>query len=203
METIKFINEDEYLTLDIRNDTYQNLNLPKEEYLNLYSLYMYYFTKYLIKTIRLDQYDESLKNSNLSFVNIIENQDVYQLMNSSLLNYFYIRNNIYLDKLTNDELNFLKQQLTSLNYNINEEIESFIEKTYKKLIFETINNNPNMIAKISHGPISSSAFFSRNDALVIGFRYDEFNLNGKDEKTWHENYKNQRYFRCYRIFEII
>ena len=85
---------------------------------------MYYFTKYLIKTIRLDQYDESLKNSNLSFVNIIENQDVYQLMNSSLLNYFYIRNNIYLDKLTNDELNFLKQQLTSLNYNINEEIET-------------------------------------------------------------------------------
>lgn len=55
----------------------------------------------------------------------------------------------------------------------------------KSSIIEALENDKNV------GPTSSS-FFARNDALVIGFRYDEFNDEGMDDETFDINYENQQ-----------
>ena len=161
-----------------------------EEYLNLSTLYRKLLNEY-IKLLGLQKYDELLKNSNLNFIKIDEQeQDFYQYYNNSNLTYYYIRNNIYLNRLTLEEKNFLKNKLNNQDYTMDNETITFINNTFKKVIKE-IHNNVNEPFDTNFGPTSSS-FFARNDALVIGFRYDEFNDVGMDDETFDINYENQQ-----------
>ena len=192
MEKIRIINENEYFSLDINDKIYQNMNeIQKDEYLNMYSLYMNFFIKYLIKIINLQEYDKLFSGSSPIFVPVKDkNMDIYQLVCSSLLKYVYIRNNLYLERLTADELKFLRTKLTNCDYSFNKEAFEFINTTFKKVIFELIDNDYNKIVQINRGPLSES-FFAPNNSLVIGLRYDKFNLNNMSEEAWFENQCDQ------------
>ena len=173
---------------DIESNFFDNkLNIPnKEDYLSLYILYRKLFNKYIINTLNLKKYEEELKNSNLNFIPVIEKkQDIYQFIVSDELDYFYIRNNIYLEHLTNEEINYLR----SLS-NTNIDSTEFIEKTYKKVIFNDALNN-GKLCKVFYGP-QSKIFSAPNNALVLGFRYDSFNKNNLSEKEYMDNYDKQR-----------
>ena len=108
-----------------------------------------------------------------------------------MLKYFYIRNNIYLNRLTKEELEFLKRKLINRDYSFDESVFNFINSTYKKLIFEVINENPSIIAKISYGPVSDT-YFALNNSLVLGIRYDEFNIGTMTEDEWFFNRIKQK-----------
>ncbi len=161
-----------------------------QEYLNLSTLYRKLLNEY-IKLLGLQKYDDLLENSNLNFIKIDESeQDFYQYYNNSDLTYYYIRNNIYLNRLTIEEKNFLKNKLNNQDYNLDNETITFINSTFKKLIKE-IHENINEPFDTNFGP-TSSRYLARNDALIIGFRYDEFNDNGMDDETFDKNYEKQK-----------
>lgn len=165
-------------------------NSDKQKYFLKYFLYRKLFTEFLILKLELKEYDEEIANSKLNFrPSNKDDMDFYQYFSSEELKYFYIRNNIYIDKLSEIEDNFLQNKIDNNNYNLDIEAEKFIEATYEKVIFEDVLNNGDTCITI-YGPDSSS-FMAPNNAVVVGFRYDEFNLNGLDDNNWNELHNKQ------------
>jgi len=188
------VNEDDLRTIFPYNSEFF-INVldenKKNEYFHMYSVYRELFTKYIINKLGLKNYDNKLENSDLEFLKIEPGEmDIYQYFSSDKLNYFYIRNNIYLEKLTEEEKQFLKE--LSDEQEMTMEVEEFIERTFKKLIFEDISRNVDSNSKrvIMYGPDSSN-FMADNDALVIGLRYNEFAKNGVDSGNVGELYVKQ------------
>ena len=77
----------------------------------VYLLYRKLFTEYIIEKTELKKYDEEIKNSNLNFIPVEEEKmDIYQYFSCDILKYFYIRNNLYLEKLDKKDINFLEKK---------------------------------------------------------------------------------------------
>ena len=192
MNSITLISEEDY---ELRFPNNDKLNIKemsqnlKTDFLKMYSFYMNLFTKYLTTKTLIKKFDDYLNHSNLNFVKIEEeNKDIYQKLSGNTLKYFYVRNNLYLDRLTTEEIMFLKNLIINNSMELDSKTEKFIESTYKKLMFEDIDESSDILTNF--GP-ENIQFFAPSNALIIGFRYDEFNYNGMSDKEWDENYNKQ------------
>ena len=105
-------------------------------------LYKKLFLEYVIKELELNNYDEILNRSPLNYIPIsYENKDNYQKNNSKGLKYFYIRNNIYIERLTRDDISFIQKKRKNGEEVLDEEWAEFIENTYPKIIQENNSRN--------------------------------------------------------------
>ena len=178
MYKMQKINLDIYNKSSIKSNQKYFDNLEdsvKEKYLVLYSKYSNMLYKYLINKIDLLKYDDLLKNSQEKFQKIAtDKMDMYQLLASEFLNYLYIRNNIYIERLTEDEKIYLQ--------NLSEYDESFIEKTYKRVILEMPDESSNMMTLFGPDDIK---YFKPVNSLVIGIRYVKYDKDlNMDEEEW-------------------
>lgn len=194
MKEFTIITETEYGTRFPQNELYNIEDMDqdmKEYFFQLYSLYYHLLIKYVIKKTNLTKYDNHFLNSPLHYKVVEkENMDIYQSLSSDNLNYFYIRNNVYLDRLSNEERAFLSEKLKNDNTQLSMESEMFIENTFNRVIMETTKSSGENCV-INFGPEAMS-FYAPINALVIGFRYDEFSLNGMDDNAWdQQNYKQR------------
>lgn len=163
----------------------------KKEYIEQYNIYRSLFVEFIIEKLDLKNYDEELEKSELRYLSSnIENMDLYQYFSSDELKFFYIRNNMYIEKLTEEEKNWLNERIKNNNYELDDEAKEFIENTYEKVIFEDVLKNGSKCITL-YGPDSSS-YLAKNDAIVIGINYDEFNLQGLADSEWSELYFNQQ-----------
>lgn len=162
----------------------------RKEYINLYNLYRKLFTEYIIKKIKLDKYDNEVKESVLKFYEVPkEEMDVYQYFSSEELKYFYIRNNIYIERLTDEELKFLKNKIEKDNYDLDSDTRDIIENTYQKVIYEgNIEDDKKYITL--YGP-NNRSYLAPSDSIVIGFRYDEFFEDGLEDEIWRIRHLKQ------------
>lgn len=189
MNNIKYIDENWFSLRTPNNNENILTNLStqkKETYLKLYSIYSYLLNQYLIKKLNLKEYDTILANWKINFPVIQENNmDIYQYLSSGLLKYFYLRNNIYIERLSKEDTDYLYNIYNTKNLNLDEEKEKFIERTYLNIILE----EPNQINHyINYGPDNSN-YFKPTNAIIIGFRFDEY-LN-HNIKTWPETHYEQ------------
>ena len=163
----------------------------QKRYLEEYSVYRTWYTEFLIRLLKLNDYDLQISESELKFKPVLEDKmDVYQFFLRDKLKYLYIRNNIYIEKLTEEERSFMQKFLSDNCLPYNDEIDQFIKKTFKKLIFEDITRKGDKI-QVMYGPDSQN-YMARNDAIVIGFRYDEWNMDGLSDEEWDElDYKRK------------
>ena len=191
-ENIKVIKENDFNTRfpNTNENTFNKLdNESKDLYLQLYSTYSCMFRKYIIKKLDLLKYDKLVENSELNYVAIKdENMDIYQDFTKDYLKYFYIRNNLYIERLTREEKEYVFQNFVLDNIELDEKMTEFIEKTYPKIIFEKTNNQT--ISKINFGP-NNEQYYALNNSVVIGLRYDEFNLNGLSDDEWDKLHNKQ------------
>lgn len=163
----------------------------KEKYINLYNLYRKLFTEYLIEKLDLKLYDNLLLNSGDGFNPVPEEKmDIYQYFSMEELKYFYVRNNIYVEKLDEEEKNFFESKLESKNLELDLETEKMIEKTFPKVILEDLKKGYEKY-KVFFGPDNKS-FLANNDSIVIGFRYDNFKNDGLGDDAWFERFLKQR-----------
>lgn len=173
-------------------------NKLKKEYFLLYFSYRKLFTEYIIKEANLIKYDDKISSSKLNFRPIdIEDMDVYQYFSSNVLKYFYIRNNIYIEKLTNEEREMLCQNIKDENCKLTPDIEEMIKNTFQNVIFEDVGKDGKNYM-IPYGP-NSRSFLAKNNSLVIGMRYDEFYEDGLDDESWELLY-NERVTYLYTFF---
>lgn len=168
-------------------------NMPenqKKKYLLLYNMYRKLFTVYIMQKLKLKSYDKKIEKSELEFTaNKKQDMDIYQYFSSDILKYFYIRNNIYIEKLNKKEIDFLEKKIQSKNYELDDETMQIIESSYRRVIFEDVLKNGEL-CKTLYGP-NSSNFFADNNAIIIGVRYDEFAENKLNDDEWDELHQQQ------------
>lgn len=171
----------------------------KEIYLKKYTFYRDLFTKFIIEKANLQEYDLKIKNSEYDFKpNEKDDLDFYQYFSSDVLSFFYIRNNIYIERLDEAENNEMQELMEKHQEELNDETRKFIEKTYKKIVVEEISNDEEK--KMSfYGP-NTTSFMAPSDSLVIGMRYDEFAEDNLTDEKWKERCRNQR-ITLYKIFD--
>ena len=181
------------------NDLSGNDKFEKEEYVNLYSTYHNLITQYMANKMGLSLIDRTIENSSLNYVSIKEeDMDIYQYLSSDIMNYFYLRNDIHLERLDDNEIAFLKNLSNNEQVELNEEIILYIESTMSKALSSLIDE-PNVLA--TYGP-NAMEYKVPSNSLVIGFRYDEFNLDGMTEEEWDSNH-DEKMMDLSDMFELL
>ncbi len=162
------------------------------EYFSLSLFYRNFLEIYVGNLLGLQRFDDEITNSNLKFEKVAEEEkDVYQMF--SIYNYFYLRNTIYIERLTIQDLNFLIRKLNKKDNNLDEETKEFLQRTYPLVVTSDIKNEETLT---NYGPLSSS-FFAPSNAIVFGIRCSDDFLATDDE--WLEiNFQQQNYLEQMR-----
>lgn len=155
---------------------------PTDMYLTLQSFYKLLLEKYFDSIFHIRNYDDLLKISDLNFSEVKEEEkDIYQRISN--FHYFYIRNTIYLEKLTIAQINHLIAKFNVQDYNLDEKTIHLIEDTYS-LVLE---NDTKEETYINYGP-SQTSFFASSKALILGVRYDQYFHSGESDEEWFSNH---------------
>ncbi len=169
-----YIDEEYYLSRFPKTDyDFENLDVDsKKVFLTRYSVYSNFLYEYLINKTKIKEFDDKLKNNKEHEFEAIDddNKDMYQFMAKNKLEYYYIRNNLNLGNLSNEEIAFIDNRIKNNNFSYDNEVEKFIESTLKKVL--SFSNDKNLL--INFGPSGSSSFFVKNESLIIGQRINEF-----------------------------
>ncbi len=147
-------------------------------YFELLNRYKSFLEQYLKEKLCLDLIDENLEKSPLGFEKIKdEDKDFYQKTSTMGLNYIYLRNNIYIEHLKDEDIEFLSKQSE-----YNDTTKEFIKRTCISVI------NPYEDSKIIfYGPENQKHICDSTD-IVLGIRYDEFVTNGMSDDEFQKNF---------------
>ena len=194
MEKYKVLTKEDLEDRTPKSQKYDFSKLTEEQmeyYLNLTSFYYHMLNKYVASKLGLQEYDDMLKNSPLNFVATTEeNMDLYQSVAPDEMSYFYVRNNVYIERLTKEERHFFRDRMDKENIELDDEMMKKIEETMPKVISEATSLNQQ--GMVNFGP-SNKQYYAPLNSLVIGFRYNEFDISGcKDDDEWDVNHSNQR-----------
>lgn len=155
-----------------------------KEYLNIYSLYRKFYTEYIYNTLDLKKYESKLKASGLQFKGINDkNKDFFQRFSNEILEYFFIRNILYIDELNNEEIDELRLRVIEKKYIFDEKAEKLIEETYKKVL----KRNNIEDSEIIRGIVCEN-YLIKEGTLILGMRYNSFTENGLSGSKWLDDY---------------
>lgn len=172
MQKNNFINENELMLErpNLREECNITTDKEMENYLIAYNVYSNLLIQYMSKKFYLLNADKELEKHNDIFSEIKEeNKDLYQHSSTGYLKYYYIRNNIHIERLSQEELKYLYDIYNSNNLHLTKEREEFIENTYLNVIVE-INTKD---VSVNYGP-DDKQFIKPSNAIIIGVRYNEF-----------------------------
>lgn len=167
-----------------------------ERYYTLLKNYKVLFEKYLLSKLPLKDMDDKIVNSDLKFVPIgNDKMDFYQKFSTMKLKYIYLRNNLYVYKLSLNEIDTIVNLSANQLAKPSAKLMELIDDTYKMVIdARPLGEDIDVGYKKCYG-IDSSDYWLNSDELVIGVRYDEFADNGLGEgNEWVDNYNKQLEF---------
>ncbi|MCR5230282.1 MAG: hypothetical protein K6D03_09160 [Solobacterium sp.] len=175
--TRKHLTDSMYLTIFPPTNIKYFLEMESEkrrEYLDDVSAYYDLFLQYLIHNTCIKKYDDELRDYKeclFPFESVSEHdQDIYQYLCNHRLSYFYIRNNIYLERLDDQEREQLHSLKNSCEYN--DQIDSFIGKTFRRVTSEITDGSAYSV-RTNFGP-ATQHYFAPAGSIVIGGRIYEY-----------------------------
>lgn len=190
---MKYISKEdlEYLipnNIDLELAYYKGLakdNELNDEYLELYSIYYNYLELYLNNILNIKEKEQYLDNLNKKFNQVDDSEkDIYQYLSNN--KYFYLRNTLYVEKLSKEDINYLLQNPN----NYNEKIEKIIDNTFAEIITTSLFETPE--CNLFYGPQTSN-YSALNNNLVIGIRFGEENSDLYDnDDVWFQDYSFRR-----------
>ena len=134
----------------------------KRVYLNRTEVYHNALLDMLIKTLNLEKIENSLDNSSNEFKPVDDEQkDIYQNLANDKLKYIYLRNNLYIERLS-------ESQLQVLDNNEKEKIFSLVQETFRDII----DDYPDKQMITNYGP-DSDKYFSKSSNIILGVRIDD------------------------------
>lgn len=169
-------------------------NISLEEYGILKKTYKQLFEIYLQNKIDLKLYDNKIKNSDLDFgkgyptkSNLINDLGEYLG-----LDYIYIINDFFIEKLSVNDLNELRKVYQEKKYNIN--TIKIIEKTYKDVLNNNFVNGKYINEPFNrcYGPMIPKNF-ALSDSLVIKIIFGK-NTKQYDDEEYLVNAKAKTNF---------
>ncbi len=104
-------------------------------YLYMQAIYRLNLDAYLLETLDIKALNEKLKNSDLGFVcRKPENRNLYERESMMELEFIYLRNNLYIEYLSEDQLKLLENQLKAGKTEVTDEIKKMVKETYREVI---------------------------------------------------------------------
>lgn len=161
-------------------------DVPNEHYFRLYWIYRNLFDCFLKQTLNLTYYNRRIADSGLRFIPVKRNDmDIHQYLSTMGLSFFYLRNELYVEKLSPADIDTLLGLTAWDVLNPKPATTRIIERTWKTVIDSNVE--PGTIGMSRYGPDSDNFWFE-SDQLVIGFRHDDFADNGLGEnEAWDKN----------------
>jgi hypothetical protein len=139
----------------------------EEKYNLLVRNYKYLLEYYINSRIDLSNYDNMIKNSDLS----IGTNSKYKSINEYLnLDYIFLINNLFVEKLSNEDINEILNKFNKDN--ISNELITIIERTYKDVILDNYREDgyTDKIYKVCYGSIVPRNMVN-NNSLVFKLIY--------------------------------
>ena len=202
MDIFKLINENVEISdekLLIEKGLYQDGTFSNKFY-KLYRYYQILLDKYLLDKFNLEEYDNRIANSDLLFIPVKkEDKDYYGYMSSMGLKYIYLRNNIYVEKLSNEDIDKIINLSGEEINKPSKEIMDIIDRTYQTVIDYCGGKKISGIS--NYGPDTDNFWFDSSE-LVFGLIFDDFADDNLNDDEWLENNFKQTEFINNIIDEI-
>lgn len=149
--------------------------------------YKYEFLNFLFKKLRLDVIENELKKNGISCIDA----DISGLY-PDLSKYFSLVNNVDISRLSDDMKDKYKYYFSLshqeiIDKGLQEEVNKFLEDSYKLILFPNIKEN-----FFFYGPINYN-YVAPRDSIVLGFNYCEFNI---PEENFDELHFKQESYVC-------
>ena len=176
-----FPNSIDYELARSKNLYPENIN---DKYYLLQKKYQTVLEKYLNDILNLKGYDDFISHSNLKF-NVTTNKDYYQQSSTLELNYIYIKNNLHIEKLSNEDLDNLSKDINVLD---------IVKRTYKNIIKISCLNNkkcPDQFKTQYFESFDTDKTVFNNDSLIFIIKAEVSNAN--DDSFWID-VKNKQIF---------
>ncbi len=158
-------------------------------YQQVYNLYQKGLDTFLLQNTPLREYEEKLKNSPLDFgVMPQEKRNPFHKNSYLGLDYFYVRNFLFIEKLSLEDLNVLKEIVKQNNEIIDEVILEIVKRTFKDVIVDNYRDGKyEEKTQTCYGHFIPANVVPSSH-LVIALQY------GKNNKTYDRDdfYRNQQ-----------
>ena len=170
--------------------------LDKNLYQELAKKYKYILEYYLSTVIDFKKYEKEIENANL----YIGKNSKYRSLNEYLdLDYIFLLNNLFIEKLSSDDINLLK----SFHGEVSLIFIDLIKRTYKDVIYDNYlkEGYSDQIYKVCYGAVVPSNFVD-NKSLVLKIYYGK-NTKNIDGKAFIELHEKQLEFFLKLMKELI
>lgn len=149
--------------------------------------YKYEFLKFLYEKLKLNAIEKKLESAKISCIN-----DGVSGLYSEISKYFSLVNKVDTSRLTSEMQDKYKYYFSLshqeiINNGLQEEMNKFLEDSYKLMLF------PNIKEKfVFYGPINYN-YVAPRDSIVLGFNYCEFNI---PEENFDELHSKRKAYVC-------
>ena len=104
-------------------------------YCILQARYREVLSKYLLRKLPLESFDKEIGENELCFLPVeAKRQSAYQFYDCLGLKYFYLRNNLHIERLSVDELELLKSSISEQSSENEDAVARLVESSWKKII---------------------------------------------------------------------
>lgn len=155
-----------------------NSSIYEDKYLLLQAGYCAIFNAFLCDRVSLNEYQNCLDISELGFPK--GSRTEYSEIGAFGRKNIYIRNSLYVERLSNEDIELILDAIDGETIRINDELLSLVERTWKEIVVvhldQDANDEPYEIVYDEDGINKMSAF---NDSLVLELAYSaEFDSAG-------------------------
>ncbi len=158
-------------------------------------LYRLGFENYLQQLFDIEKYDNLLSESELNFLPA-EGDNITQQQENSMLGmkYIYVRNDIHLERLTEEDYEILKDAAEQTGEDITgdteipDSVQEMIERTFCNIIAPNIIEKEEDKTVLTSFDVSGSKLFTNNSIVFYVVTQEEFDKNGEyvDEENEHQ-----------------
>ena len=145
----------------------------------VYKIYSLFLLKYIDEKLGLTKIENDIDNSVLDIKEVEESEkDIYQSL--SYLKYFYVRNTLFIERLSESIINELYERYINNQLYYDKYAEDIINITIRTVI---IGDNDHTFSNF--GPVSSGDYYAPLDCIIIGERFDpEYHKGNSKDGSW-------------------
>lgn len=156
---------------------------------NIEEIYRYGFSEFLLDKLNLKKYDEELMKNNMCFIPRDKaHKEEAQKIDQMGLQFFYIRNEVHIDRLSEEQKDVLRKQ--KLNTKLADETLQVIEQSYADVMgYEVIKTEDDKNVKTTYNLTSLPYFVTYETILIKLATMREYDKDGNYIDLQHEKEK--------------
>lgn len=152
-----------------------------DRYLRLQAVYRANLDAYLREVLDIETLDEELRNSRLGFVSHKSGkQNLYERGSAMGLEFIYLRNNLYIEYLDEEQLSLLERRLETGKHPVTDEIKAMVTETFREIIRVRDPRDWEDRSSFLYPGVQGQKPMIPNHALVLGIANDmEYDASGR------------------------